>query len=164
MKRSQVSLLAALILGLSWLYSFCDAAIIDNSYQYYRLPSSLKPERYKLKVITHLENPSNLSFEGQVSIRFKVLQDTTNITLHSQNLTIDESRIKLKSYDDNQKMDCLLMVTRVPEQDYFIIQLCQTLRKGQDYKLKLYFTGILNEKLHGYYRSSYVVKETNETR
>lgn len=155
---------ALLFLGL-WCFSCsCDAAVIDNSYRYYRLPATIQPDRYKLKVITHLEDPSNLTFDGQVSIRFKVLEDTKNITLHSQNLTIDETRIKLKSYDDDEKMDCLLTVTQVPEQDYFIIQLCQTLRKGQNYKLKLYFAGILNEKLHGYYRSSYVVKATNETR
>ncbi|XP_023306164.2 aminopeptidase N-like [Lucilia cuprina] len=162
--RHSVAYLALFILGLSWFSSRSEAAIIDNSYNYYRLPTSIQPDRYKLKVITHLENPANLTFDGQVSIRFKVLQDTTNITLHSQNLTVDETRIKLKSYDDDQKMDCLLSVTQVPEQDYFIIQLCQTLRKGQNYKLKLYFNGVLNEKLHGYYRSSYVVKETNETR
>ncbi|XP_058986516.1 aminopeptidase N-like [Musca domestica] len=137
---------------------------LTNAYTHYRLPTAIKPDRYKLKVITHLENPANLTFNGQVSIRFNVLEETNNITLHAQNLTIDENRIQLKSYGDKKYRLCKESVQTVTEQDYYIIRLCQPLEKGQMYKLKLYFSGILSEKLHGYYRSSYVAKETNETR
>lgn len=151
------TLIALLALASFWL-------TLANAYTHYRLPTSIQPDRYKLKIITHLENPSNLTFDGQVSIRFKVLEDTKNITLHVQNLTIDESRIQLKSYDDKKYRICREGIDTVPEQDYYIIRLCDTLRKGQQYKVKLFFSGILSEKLHGYYRSSYVVKDTNETR
>ncbi|XP_061389995.1 aminopeptidase N-like [Musca vetustissima] len=137
---------------------------LTNAYTHYRLPTAIQPDRYKLKVITHLENPANLTFNGQVSIRFNVLEDTNNITLHVQNLTVDESRIQLKSYADKKFRLCKESVDTVAEQDYYIIRLCQTLKKGEMYKLKLYFSGILSEKLHGYYRSSYVAKDTNETR
>lgn len=151
------TLLSFLLVYTCWLSS-------ASCYQHYRLPTAIQPDRYKLKVITRLENPPHLTFDGQVSIRFKVLEDTQNITLHAQNLTIDQERMFLKSYRAKEFKLCLDSVNTVEEQDYYIIHLCQTLKKGETYKLKLYFSGELNEKLHGYYRSSYVVKKTNETR
>ncbi|XP_075145643.1 aminopeptidase N-like [Haematobia irritans] len=147
-----------------FLLSTCLLLTLGNAYTHYRLPTSIQPDRYKLKVITHLENPANLTFNGQVSIRFLALEDTKNITLHAQNLTIDESRIQLKSYADKKLRMCTNGIDIIPEQDYYIIHLSEPLRKGEMYKVKLYFTGILNEQLHGYYRSSYLAKDTNETR
>ncbi|XP_073836599.1 aminopeptidase N-like [Musca autumnalis] len=139
-----------------------------SAYTHYRLPTSIKPNHYHLKIITYLEESKNFSFDGLVSIQFQVLEDTTNITLHVGNLTVDEKRIELYNVDKEDGGDdnitfCLENIEKIPEHDYFIIQLCQTLSQGQSYNLTLHFRGILNDDLHGYYRSSYV-DENNATK
>uniref|UniRef100_A0A1I8N404 Aminopeptidase n=1 Tax=Musca domestica TaxID=7370 RepID=A0A1I8N404_MUSDO len=130
----------------------------------FRLPSTINPERYHLKIITHLENPKNFTFEGQVEILFKVSADTDNITLHANNLNINETSIQLKSSDIDGFQICLKDVKKVEENDFFILMLCQTLLKGINYELRLDFSGNLSDTLFGYYRSSYRDVDTNETK
>ncbi|XP_073838653.1 aminopeptidase N-like [Musca autumnalis] len=128
-----------------------------------RLPATILPEHYHLKIITYLENPTNLTFEGQVKISFQVLEDTKNITLHVQNLTVNESGIMLKSKNDNSIQLCLDSVKSFEENDFYILMLCQTLKEEESFELTLDFSGVLGD-LVGYYRSSYNDDNTNETR
>lgn len=134
-----------------------------GNYNYYRLPTSLKPTLYNLNIITYLE-PNNLKFRGYVTITLNVLQDTNNITLHATNLTVAQNRIMLKRHNELTFKHCVNSVKIVPYHDYYIIETCRTLRKNDKYLLKIFFEGVLNDQLRGYYRSSYVVKETKQKR
>ncbi|XP_061390812.1 thyrotropin-releasing hormone-degrading ectoenzyme-like [Musca vetustissima] len=138
----------------------------ESSYSHYRLPSAVKPDHYHLKLITYLEESNNFTFSGKVSIEFEVLEETSNITLHVRNLTVDKEQIALHNIpgdvDVNNFNFCLQNIETIPEHDYYIIQLCEPLSSGQRYNLTLSFEGILNDDLTGYYRSSYV-NEMNET-
>lgn len=131
-------------------------------YDHYKLPTSVRPMSYRLQVITHLENPENLHFEGEVAMQLTILEDTSNITLHSQNLTIDSSKILLEN--EKQSKNCIKSVELNKKHDYYIMQLCEPLQKGELYHLTIPFKAPLNEKLRGYYRSSYLDRATNETR
>lgn len=134
-----------------------------GEYNYYRLPTALKPLLYNLNLITYLE-PSNLKFKGFITILFDVLEDTNNITLHASNLTIDRQRIMIKKHNDMSFKHCVESVKTVPFHDYYIIETCELLHQNEKYFLKLFFEGYLNDQLRGYYRSSYIIKETKQKR
>ncbi|XP_055851073.1 aminopeptidase N-like isoform X2 [Episyrphus balteatus] len=147
----------AMILVLACLIQ----AVLGSSYNHYKLPESIRPEHYTLEIITHLENPEDLRFEGTSAITFNVLEDTNNITLHASNLTIDQTKIVISK--DGEKMNCIKDVEVNSKQEYYIMHLCEPLTKSK-YLIVMPFNAILNKNLHGYYRSSYIDKATKEKR
>ncbi|XP_022215178.2 aminopeptidase N [Drosophila obscura] len=152
--------MVALGLGLA-------AASISSSYHYYRLPTAVRPQKYQLKILTHLDDPAELRFAGTVKILVEALQNTKNITLHSKNLTIDESQITLRQISGGgaDKTDNCVSSTEVNYgQDFYVLNTCQELLAGNVYELTLPFAAELNKQLEGYYRSSYKDANTNETR
>ncbi|XP_017083305.2 aminopeptidase N-like [Drosophila eugracilis] len=147
----------AIGLGLS-------AANSVTSYNYYRLPTALRPQKYYLRILTLLENPNELRFAGTVKIIIEALENTRNITLHSKALNIDESRITLRQISgDGKKSNCVSSTSVNPVHDFYILNTCDELLAGNVYKLSLPFSGNLSRDLFGYYRSSYKDPETNVT-
>lgn len=61
------------LLVFSWAFLCCAADTKDNkeasSPDVYRLPSSVLPEYYKLKVLTHLNDTNGFKFLGNVWIK-----------------------------------------------------------------------------------------------
>ncbi|XP_070073721.1 aminopeptidase N-like [Drosophila takahashii] len=148
----------ALWLGLSM-------AILESSYNYYRLPTSLRPQKYYLRILTQLESPEELRFSGTSKILIEALENTSNITLHSRDLAIDESQITLRQISDEGDLDNCIASTEVnPIHDFYILKTCQELLAGHVYELILPFSAELNRQLEGYYRSSYLDPVTKETR
>ncbi|XP_061390811.1 LOW QUALITY PROTEIN: aminopeptidase N-like [Musca vetustissima] len=152
-----------LFLRLFFVCLLFDALLVAGTYTHYRLPTAIKPDNYHLKIITHLDDPENFTFNGEVTIELDILEDTKNITFHAKNLTIDESQIDLKSQDGASHL-CLEDIERVPEHDYFIMVLCEKLQSGSKYKLQLKFSGNLSEEIQGYFFTSYEDTDTNETK
>ncbi|KAH8271340.1 hypothetical protein KR018_007311 [Drosophila ironensis] len=134
------------------------------SYTYYRLPTALRPLKYHLRILTNLEKPEDLKFAGNVKIIIEALQNTKNITLHSKNLTIDESRITLRQISGEKKDNCVSSTEVNPIHDFYILHTCQELQAGNTYELSLPFAADLNRQLEGYYRSSYKDPVANVTR
>ncbi|XP_052844663.1 aminopeptidase Ey-like isoform X2 [Drosophila gunungcola] len=135
------------------------------NYNYYRLPTALRPQKYYLRILTLLENPEDLRFAGTVQIVIEVLQNTQNITLHSKNLTIDESQIRLRQISGEGKKDnCVSSTSLNPTHDFYILNTCDELVAGNVYKLSLPFAAELSRPLKGYYRSSYKNPVDNVTR
>uniref|UniRef100_A0A1A9WJU0 Aminopeptidase n=1 Tax=Glossina brevipalpis TaxID=37001 RepID=A0A1A9WJU0_9MUSC len=133
-----------------------------RNYTHYRLPESIRPEHYTLKVVTLLD-PLHLTFAGEVIIKFRVLIGTGNITLHARNLTIDEDRIELQKHEYTKTtLYAIDAVRSMDLYDYYVIHTCLPLLRDETYTLKLVFRAPLNHLLHGYYRSSYVDQLTNE--
>ncbi|SPP73558.1 aminopeptidase N [Drosophila guanche] len=128
-------------------------------YDHHRLPTSLEPLHYDLRILTHL-NATDLRFEGDVSIDLRVLQSTQNITLHARNLRINESRISLtgKGFTATEELQIELNELY----DYYILHLCRELELGEIYQLTLHFESLLNATESGYYNSSYTNAETKE--
>ncbi|XP_052844693.1 aminopeptidase Ey-like [Drosophila gunungcola] len=137
----------------------------SSNYNHYRLPTALRPQKYDLSILTRLENPKDLRFSGSVRIVIKALQNTKNITLHSRDLAIDESQITLRQLSGERNSDNCVNSTEVnPTHDFYILNTCQELLAGHAYELNLIFSAKLNRQLEGYYRSSYLDPEANETR
>ncbi|EDX14831.1 aminopeptidase Ey [Drosophila simulans] len=136
-----------------------------STYNHYRLPTALRPIKYDLHVLTQLENADDFRFGGSVDIRIQVLENSNNITLHSKELTIDETATTLRQIGGEDLKDNCVSSTEVnPEHDFYILRTCRELLAGQVYKLSLRFSSPLSDRLEGYYRSSYVDPVANETR
>lgn len=102
-----------------------------------RLPAHIKPERYKIMLQPDLDQ---FTFTGEETIYLLLEKPTKQITLHSVDLEIECKDAAKVSY--NKKSETATFT--FPE----------TLQKGKR-ELKLIFTGILNDKMRGFYRSKY---------
>jgi hypothetical protein len=126
-----------------------EAAASDTSY---RLPKTIKPISYEVYLKPDFES---FIFDGNVRIRVQVLEDTSNITLHSNrhtitNITVIENNITL---DINNSTN--------PEKHFLTINSETNFLTGTEYDIDIIFTGVLSEDMNGFYRSSYTIgKET----
>nr|XP_040229612.2 aminopeptidase N-like isoform X1 [Anopheles coluzzii] len=135
-------------------------------YSGYRLPKSITPEHYNLRVYTHLGDERGFIFYGQVAMRLICHEDTENIVLHSKNLTLPEQGISLRELgsagQQNGSAIAIKSVQYAKEHDFVILNVATVLRKGNRYELVVPFESALGTGLLGYYRSSYVDKASKQ--
>ncbi len=131
-----------------------------------RLTQAVKPDFYSLELVPDLDKAS---FTGKETIKLKVAKETKDIVLNSSEIHIDQAivtneKTKHKHYlsvsYDNQNETATLTVTHY-EKDSRGGNWEQTLVPG-DYTLHLEYTGILNNKLRGFYLSKYKDSKNNE--
>ncbi|XKL66949.1 hypothetical protein PGB90_010369 [Kerria lacca] len=130
-----------------------------------RLPKSIKPESYNLKIIPYIWE-GNFTFDGKVSIVIRVLDDTKNITLHALNLNISEWHVRESSelisdhekFPDEKEVE-ILDTSYDREREFFILHLADYLKRSSQYEVHLRYTGFINDDLQGFYRSSYKVAD-----
>uniref|UniRef100_A0A182VV47 Aminopeptidase n=1 Tax=Anopheles minimus TaxID=112268 RepID=A0A182VV47_9DIPT len=138
-----------------------------NASSSYRLPKSISPEHYNLRVYTHLGDERGFIFHGDVAIRFMCLEDTDNVVLHSKNLTLHEQRILLRKiesdiqHNTSRQID-IKSVEYIAEHDYAVFHTSTPLWKGERYEISIPFESNLSTGLIGYYRSSYIDKKTKQ--
>src|SRR3989344_4251670 len=110
-----------------------------------RLTKNIVPIEYKLQLRPDLEN---FTFEGMEAITLSVTKKTKSLTLHSKELEIETAEsagIFAKNISYDEKNDTVTL--RFPE----------VLPRGKIF-LPLVFKGILNDKMRGLYKSSYIFK------
>ncbi|KAF4447296.1 aminopeptidase [Fusarium albosuccineum] len=118
------------------------------------LPKNVKPLHYDLTLEPNFET---FKYEGTVVIDFDVVQDSTSIALNTVDLEIHETVVEANG----------ATVTSSPTLDYnkdtqtTTITFGQTIPAGQKAKLTQRFTGILNDDMAGFYRSSYKDEQGN---
>jgi len=109
-----------------------------------RLSKNITPIEYDIELKPDLEN---FTFAGIETISLNILSKTKTITLHSKEIdieTVDISGNFAKiSYDKKSETAIFTFPKFIPV--------------GKN-KLTLVFRGILNDKMRGFYRSSYIVK------
>jgi hypothetical protein len=128
-----------------------------------RLPRSVVPESYKLRLIPFLEE-GNFTFSGEVVIQVNVSRATSNITLHSNELEILRTEVaRLGSTvvaDAASQLPVQISDSKFdPDREFFIVFFHQPLEPGR-YKIAITYRGILNDALQGFYRSSYTFGNT----
>jgi len=87
---------------------------------------------------------------------------TDTIVLHSNSLNIDtENVVVVNTFGFIFPVDS---VSFDPKKDLMYVKSTEKFKPRDKYVLKIPFTGNITDQLAGYYRSSYVDKESNQTR
>ena len=115
----------------------------NSSIDPYRLPRNVIPMRYNLKIVPNLDTAT---FWGIVIVKLSITTRTNTIMLNSKNLNIISIRIN-KKLENNFKIDS--------ETERLIITTRKMLKPGI-VCLRIHFSGILNNELTGFYRSTYL--------
>lgn len=148
----------------------------------YRLPRSLKPYHYDLRIKPYFNVTSVPSrYDGHVTIRFTCLEDTSKLVMHINNLRIDNDSIEValindSSYDaqngrmaknETRPVERLRIWKRLtwfldPRRQFFIVEFGKKVfKKGQNYMVDVSFKGALKDDNSGLYASSYVDSDGN---
>ncbi|HBI45787.1 MAG TPA: peptidase, partial [Planctomycetales bacterium] len=112
----------------------------------YRLPRTVVPSRYDLRLEPDL---ANATFAGRVEIAVTVHESVEEIVLNAAELAISEA-----SVEDAAANRFPAVVTLEEETERCRLRFDRPLTPGE-WRIKLTFTGALNDKLRGFYRSSY---------
>lgn len=120
-----------------------------------RLPNNIKPDRYYLKLTPYIFE-GNFTFDGEVSIVITVKNKTSKVTFHGVELFYHS--IKLYKQEDGKEIKIIKQTEDVPRQ-FQVVYTDEPLIAGQQYVLNITYTGVLNDNLHGFYRSSYEEKK-----
>lgn len=122
--------------------------------KFYRLPNTTIPVHYDISLSTEIHN-GTFDFDGRVKIEIRVVENTSNITLHYRQLTI----VNVDLLDSAQQLIQRDVPTTFQEDlEFMIITPTQPLIAGQTYVVDINYNGILRNDDAGFYRSSY----TNE--
>ncbi|CAK1546276.1 unnamed protein product [Leptosia nina] len=135
-------------------------AAIDTTTEEYkvidvRLPNSIKPDRYSLKLTPYIFE-GNFTFDGEISVVITVKNETNRVTFHG--VELDFHDIGLFKKEDGKAIKIKGRTEDVARQFHILIT-AEPLKAGQQYVLNITYTGILNDNLHGFYRSSYEEKK-----
>jgi puromycin-sensitive aminopeptidase len=112
----------------------------------YRLPTTVTPKRYELRLAPDLKT---CTFSGEEAVEVVVSQPTFEVVLNALELEIDHA-----SVEQNGRAYQATRIEMEPARERAHIHFPYALEPGE-WKLKISFRGILNDKLHGFYRSQY---------
>lgn len=90
------------------------------------------------------------------------LQATDTIMLHSNNLNVNTKGVSI--VDSYGKVIPVNDVSFVPKREFMYVKSSEKFKSGEKYILTVPFAGNITDDLVGYYKSSYVDMETNQTR
>lgn len=129
---------------------------------YYRLPKTVLPENYNLQILSYLSNnnvdaKTQFDFLGNVTIQTRCVDNTKNITLHSNGLEILEKDVRIKDVSSSSP-NAVVNVDKIEldtKNEFLIIYVKDELKNNHKYEIFIPFKGELNKGLSGFYRSSY---------
>src|SRR5213593_1797686 len=121
-------------------------AVLRGPMDPYRLPRQVVPTRYEIRLVPDL---TTSVFAGVETITVTVHEPTSEILLNAAELEISEAAIE---HEGGRVLDGLVQLDESTERAR--VRFPETLRPGE-WRLRLAFKGILNDKLRGFYRSTY---------
>jgi puromycin-sensitive aminopeptidase len=116
----------------------------------YRLPRTVIPRRYELTMEPDLDAAT---FTGAEAVAVEVVERTDTVVLNAAELVVDEAVVERP---DGGRLDATVSVDAAAER--LTLRLGEPLEPG-DHVVHLRFRGILNDKLHGFYRSMFTDAE-----
>ena len=124
----------------------CRPESVDPAVNPYRLPTTVRPSRYDLTMAPDL---ARRDFVGDLKIAVDVTEPTDRVTCNAVDLTITSAWVVSS---DGTRNDATASFDLEMERVTFVCQ--RTIPSGPS-TLHVQFTGILNDKLVGFYASSY---------
>ncbi|HSX40656.1 MAG TPA: M1 family metallopeptidase [Candidatus Saccharimonadales bacterium] len=120
-----------------------------SSSRNHRLPTHVKPERYRIMLRPDLEE---FTFTGEETIYLTLEKSTKKIILHAAELAISHV-----SMQEGSAKPVIGKVSYNIKNETVTLTFPKALSVGKK-ELTLHFSGILNDKMRGFYRSRYEVK------
>jgi puromycin-sensitive aminopeptidase len=114
-----------------------------------RLPAIAAPARYAMRIEPDLNKQT---FAGNETISLEIFKPTSEILLNAAELKIDSASIKA-SVPDSSKI-AADQIVEIASLEQIKMSFPSQLAPGK-YELAISFSGILNDKLRGFYRSFY---------
>ncbi|MEA2649111.1 MAG: puromycin-sensitive aminopeptidase [Candidatus Binataceae bacterium] len=111
----------------------------------YRLPANVTPERYDLILTPDLKA---FTFAGSETVAISVHEATTEVVLNALELEIESATAERASKSLTAQIEL------EPAHERARLRFGEALGTGP-WTLRIKFRGILNDKLHGFYRSQY---------
>ena len=118
----------------------------------YRLPRTVVPSRYDLTLRPDLDAAT---FEGTVRIDVDVTEPVTEVVLNAIELEVDEASVVVGS----ERRDAAVALDEATER--LTLTVDEALPAGRAV-VELAFRGILNDKLRGFYRSTFTDEDGRE--
>ena len=118
------------------------------------MPETARPSKYRIKLQPDLKN---FTFDGEQSVDLLILEATSTIVLNSIDLEISNTTLHANGTTLTSKS-----VTIDKDAETATLDFGETIQPG-DARLEMVFTGELNDKLMGFYRSEYTSQD-GETR
>jgi puromycin-sensitive aminopeptidase len=112
----------------------------------YKLPTTVIPERYEIRLTPDLQR---CTFTGEETVYVRVHEPVQEVVLHACDLTIHTVSATATDADILQGT-----VTVDEAHERAVLHFPRVLLPGP-WRLGLTFSGTLNDKLHGFYRSTY---------
>lgn len=140
--------------------------------QYFRLPTTLQPFRYKLQIKAYLPyrqiydfGTKNFTIEGAVRIDFTCLKNDNKIILNAKELQLRLADVRVSNHR-NEEIRVLSGKQYIQERDdIHIIEfiLDETFESGYNYSIDITYTGIIGDSwAGGLYKTNY--ETDSETR
>src|SRR6185369_5238780 len=111
----------------------------------HRLPQTVFPERYELRLTPDL---TAWTFNGEEKVQIRIHEAVREIVVNAAELEIQSASVCI----DGKNLAAKIALDAINEQARF--QFSETLPAGE-HELHIRFSGVLNDKLHGFYRSTY---------
>lgn len=119
----------------------------------HRLPRDVVPHRYELRLEPDL---ANATFAGSQVVTIEILEPTTEVVLNAAELDIYEAHLR-----NAAGVHIEASVSHDEEAQRATLILDEPAEPGE-WELLCGFTGILNDQLHGFYRSTFTDVDGNE--
>jgi puromycin-sensitive aminopeptidase len=126
--------------------------LADPSANPHRLPRTVLPRRYDLTLEPDLEAAT---FTGHETIAVEVLTETSEVVLNAVEIEIDDATAELADEGATGGVPLVAKVALDDEAERATLTFDRPLPAGEA-TLHLRFQGVLNDKLRGFYRSTFV--------
>jgi aminopeptidase N len=134
-----------------------DEQAADNPDNPHRLPRTVRPRRYDLTLEPDLDTAT---FAGEETIEVEVVEPTAEIVLNAAEIEVDEASVELPG-DGGDAKPATITLSLDEEAERLTLRLDQELPVGPAI-VHLRFRGVLNDKLQGFYRSTFTDEAGDE--
>ncbi|PKI82777.1 Aminopeptidase 2 mitochondrial [Malassezia vespertilionis] len=119
----------------------------ENSSEWFRLPTDVRPRHYDLTILSDLEA---LTFQGAVATELEIFNTTRQIQFNAgKGLTLGSVRVSL----DGKQTSVAPYIDA--EHERVTVQLDEPLQQGSHASILVPFRGVIDDSMMGYYKSTW---------